>query len=110
MKPSTRMVLTAAALLGGLAEPDMAPVWTLGKPGEGGREAEPTNVPELTVRAIRFDRAPKPTGLVRIWRWRKKAWRVGEPMDANDVQWSRLMMYDRVEILKPQTESEEPTP
>mgnify|MGYP007046937391 CR=1 FL=1 len=55
------------------------------------------DVPDLTVGAIRFGRAEKPTGTVKIWAWRKGAWRVSEPVDAAGVEWRRLMEYDRVE-------------
>lgn len=93
MKRGALQALLVAGLLGGLDG-------TIPENTIDAKTGNRQGAPELTVGQIRFDRAPKPTGMVKIWAWRKKAWRVSEPVDASAVQWSRLMKYDRVEILE----------
>ena len=64
------------------------------------RTGEQGRAPDLTVGQIRFGRKKPPTRRVRIWAWRQHAWRVSEPVHPADVEWRRLMEYDRVEIVQ----------
>lgn len=47
---------------------------------------------------VEATRHPRPTGLVRVWRWRKGGWRISAWCDAAEVPWHRLMPKDRIEL------------
>jgi len=56
-------------------------------------------LPPLSIGLLRYGRRPEPEGMVKLWTWRKGAWRIGEPVEWADVRWKRLLDKDRVEVL-----------
>ena len=105
MKATTGMLLTTAALLGGIDDP----LPDFGVPRTPKHLRTPDVLPDLSAGQLRFDRVPHPDldAMVRVWTWRKGAWRVGEPTPWETVNWRRLLDKDRIEVLGAVEEDEE---